>query len=511
MKKILLAGCLLTAGWAQAQEPADALRFSFTTPGGSARVQAIGGAMGSLGGDVTATFVNPAGLAFYKTGDFIITPRYSLGRTNATYLSREEKEKRNQFTWGTTGFVIGTGGTNNVKSAAFSIAYNRAADFNNTILYRGVNNQSSYSQKFLEEIRGIKDANQVAGNYPYGSSLAFNTYWIDTVAGGSSNNFQFQSRAANLLSSGLIQQNTITTKGGIDEFALGLAVNLRNKLFIGGTIGIPVLHFEKETEFIEADATENTGNRFNYGMLKDNLTTKGVGFNIKAGLIFKPQEYWRLGFAVHSPTFYNLTDNYSATVTTDTEGYQGVQTQTSEYVAGAPSSFKYSLTTPYKLIGSISYVIREIQDVTRQRGFITADVEYINHRASSFSTDAENGNNDQATKDYLKSLNTAIDNAYKGSFNFRLGGELKFTTFMVRLGGAYYSNPYQNIHGEKGSKLNLSGGLGYRNKGFFIDLTYVHAINKDVDYAYRLENGPYYAANIKQVNGNILATMGVKF
>ena len=50
-----------------AQEPADALRFSNTVPSGSARVQAVGGAMGSLGGDVTAAFVNPAGLAFFKT------------------------------------------------------------------------------------------------------------------------------------------------------------------------------------------------------------------------------------------------------------------------------------------------------------------------------------------------------------------------------------------------------------------------------------------------------------
>ena len=34
--------------------------------------------------------------------------------------------------------------------------------------------------------------------------------------------------------------------------------------------------------------------------------------------------------------------------------------------------------------------------------------------------------------------------------------------------------------------LLLSGGLGYRNKGMFIDLTYVHTISKDVDFSYRL-------------------------
>ena len=37
---------------------------------------------------------------------------------------------------------------------------------------------------------------------------------------------------------------------------------------------------------------------------------------------------------------------------------------------------------------------------------------------------------------------------------------------MFRLGAAYYGNPYNDINGEKGSKLNLSGGLGYREQRF---------------------------------------------
>ena len=81
---------------------------------------------------------------------------------------------------------------------------------------------------------------------------------------------------------------------------------------------------------------------------------------------------------------------------------------------------------------------------------------------------------------------------------------------MVRLGAAYYGNPYKDINGEKGSRLNLSGGLGYRNKGFFIDATYVHAINKDVHFAYRLANSPYFGANIRNTTGQVYLTMGVK-
>ena len=57
-----------------AQEPADALRYSWFTQSGTARSQAAGGAMVSLGGDLTALFVNPAGLGFFKTGEFLLTP-----------------------------------------------------------------------------------------------------------------------------------------------------------------------------------------------------------------------------------------------------------------------------------------------------------------------------------------------------------------------------------------------------------------------------------------------------
>ncbi|TMI85757.1 MAG: hypothetical protein E6H10_02315 [Bacteroidetes bacterium] len=107
-------------------------------------------------------------------------------------------------------------------------------------------------------------------------------------------------------------------------------------------------------------------------------------------------------------------------------------------------------------------------------------------------------------------MNKAIDRAYKGAVNFRAGGELKFTTIMVRLGGAYYSNPYQNINGEKGSRLQLSGGLGYRNKGFFVDVAYTYTMTKDVNFPYRLQYSAYSGANIKGSGSNVLLTVGFK-
>src|SRR5215211_1129809 len=125
-----------------AQEPADALLFSWTVPGGTARQQAVGGAMGALGGDMTSAFTNPAGLANYRTGDFILSPVLQLGKTKSTYLNRTETANKHNFSWGTTGFIIGSANQQDkVKNLAFGIAFNRSADFNSNILYRGLNKQ----------------------------------------------------------------------------------------------------------------------------------------------------------------------------------------------------------------------------------------------------------------------------------------------------------------------------------------------------------------------------------
>ncbi len=37
-----------------------------------------------------------------------------------------------------------------------------------------------------------------------------------------------------------------------------------------------------------------------------------------------------------------------------------------------------------------------------------------------------------------------------------------------------------------GSRMNITGGLGWRNKGVFVDLAYIHQIVNDGYYPYRL-------------------------
>ena len=394
-----------------------------------------------------------------------------------------------------------------IKSFTFAIGANRIADFNKHIYYKGQNTSSSYSEKYLEELanNNVTDPNSAAADYPFGSSLAFNTYLIDTVQASDGSLAGYRTQANPNF--GLIQENTINTSGGITDVSAGVGFNLREKLFFGGTLSFPFLNYNRNAHYKESDASGNTNNNFNYFESNETLNTKGIGVNAKLGVIYKPVEDVRLGLAVYTPTAYELTDKYSAEVITDLEGYggAGIKMQSSlDLNNGLPLETKYDLITPMKVIVSGSYVLREAADVKNQRGFVTADIEYVNYKGASFKAIDKN---DAASKDYYASLTDAIKNTYKNALNVRIGGELKFNTYMFRLGGAYYGNPYKN---ETASLYKVSGGLGYRNKGIFIDLTYVYTLNKDIHYPYVLQDKPNYPANIKDNAGNIIATIGFK-
>ena len=81
---------------------------------------------------------------------------------------------------------------------------------------------------------------------------------------------------------------------------------------------------------------------------------------------------------------------------------------------------------------------------------------------------------------------------------------------MARLGASYYGNPYKNLNGEKGNRFQASGGLGYRNKGMYVDLTYIYTMGKDVNSPYRLQYAAFPSANIKSSGSNVVVTVGFK-
>lgn len=509
-KKIYIAVLVLTAQQVSAQVPEEALRLSWRPQMGTARNQAIGGAMGSLGGDATANMVNPAGLAFYKTSDFILTPAYQFGKGTGVFRgTTNNSAAQNNFGPGTSGFVFGGFGYKSKNS--FAITVTKVADFKQTIAYNGQNNYSSFAEPLADEFAasGLTiDQALNSSDVSLPTKMALYTYLVDTATINGTKQVIARSEFTSLLN----QQHVSEVSGGITEITAGFASEF-NKKFMGGmSIGLPIVKIDRNTYYHESDASGNTDNDFNFMSYRENFTLKGVGINLKAGVIYRPREYFRLGLALHSPDVMMLTETFNSGFAADLEklfdpasGYDSVASST---ITGNNSDQnKYTTNTPGKIILSGSYVFREVENIKRQKGFLTADIEFTNYKWMSFSTSEEVT---PESKAYYKPFNKAIDAIYKTAVNFRVGAELKFRIIMARLGFAYYSNPYKD-KALKASKMNLSGGLGYRHKGIFVDLTYVHHINKDVNFPYRV-NAPRANtfANLKETGGNVLLTFGIK-
>lgn len=521
MKKIFfLLPLFFAARQLTAQVPEDAIRMSWNVPSGTARNQAIGGAMGSLGGEITSVFVNPAGLGFYKTNELVLSPGLAFlnGKSNfrGTAATADGFSK---FNLGTSGIVWSMSNPRSRWSnKSFSIAVNRIANFNGRTLYRGQNDYSSFSESFAEEFSNSGapiDVPLYTTPLSLGTKLANYTYLIDTATvNGRVEVVGLPQRDAilNGTSASLMQEKDIRTKGGITEIAYGFATNMDDKIYIGGSLAVPIVNFERTSVFRESDVSGDNNNNFNYANFTEHYKAQGLGMNLRLGMIIKPVDKFRVGFAIHTPTLYGLKEKTTGSLEADLEQYlkdgqlsiANADSIYTQFGADIPQ-YRYDLISPWKFLVSGSYVINAVEDVTKQRGFITGDIEYVTHGSTRFHSA------DQSEDDaYYKGVNEAVKVSYKGAFNFRLGGELKFNTLMTRLGFAYYGSPYDDKQ-LKVHKMNVSGGLGYRNKGIFADLTYVLGLNKDVDFPYRLSDKANTFADTKNNNGTLLLTFGVKF
>ncbi|WP_276484715.1 OmpP1/FadL family transporter [Paraflavitalea pollutisoli] len=521
-KKIYLIATLLAGQQAIAQLPEDALRMSWNVPSGTARSMAVGGAMGALGGEITNLWVNPAGLGFYKTSELVLSPGLTLASAKGSFRGTDAKsDNLTRFNLGASGFVFGYNDPGSRwSSKAFSFGVNRVANFAGSTYYKGTNDYSSFSEPLANELFSyysrIRDQypgrsdKQIVADAVYDPALSVKTRMglytylldIDTTTG------TVFSRAEDL---GIVnQEKTVNTKGGITEIALGFASNMDDKLFLGLGIGIPIVNYVRHTTYTESDPTAAL-NDFSYSRYEEEYTNKGVGFNAKLGLIFKPVERLRLGLAIHTPSLYALKEKTTSKMVTDLETsfdpnwpVDSISSYQLEPNNRDPE-FKYDLVSPWKFILSGSYALNEVADVSRQKGFITADIEYVTYGSSKFKEAEDNGEGE-----YYKQVSDAVKQLYKGALNFRIGGELKFNTIMARGGFSYYTNPYKDSE-LKANRMNVSGGLGYRDHGFWIDLTYVRALGKDSDFPYRVDapRANTYAS-IKDQTSNVMLTFGIK-
>ena len=532
MKQIFILGIVVClAQSTRAQDVFDALRYSYPTLSGTARTQSIGGANISLGGDISSAFINPAGIAQYKTNEFVLSPGFNFNRYKINYNDTTTKGTRGKLNGGTSGLVLSFGRNpykRNRQSTSIALAVNQSANFNTRFAYGGRNLNSSYTEKWLEEIKysNVNSIDAVRRNFPLGASQAYESYLIDIV--NTPNGDELITNAD--IRKNLNQQFAYETKGGMTELAAAMAWNVNDKFLYGVTIGLPIVQFDRKTTVTETDGTGNTDNDFESFTFTENLATRGGGINAKLGLIFKPVEYFRIGLTFHTPTVMSLTDYADATITSNIENYSrrlnNDMTRPTSYTystkdvneltgGGDENRYSYQLVTPWRAGLGLSYVFREINDVTKQKAFITGDVEVVNYKSMNYSSNTNSMGDESA---YFNTLNQSIDETYKMALNARFGGELKFETLMVRAGFNFMGSPYNrnyvnDVFGEDlpGWRMTPSLGVGYRDRGIFFDLTYAHAFGRNFHIPYTLQDSSFPFARNNISNGQLIATVGFKF
>jgi hypothetical protein len=487
MKKLFLMGVAIFLATCplHAQTAEDALRYSRIDFNGTARFTGLSGAFGALGADFSTAATNPAGIGLYRGSELTFTIAPHIGYSSATYNGSTATDSRGNFGLGNFGMVFSMNTENNpkygsIKNFNFGFGFNRQNDFNNRVFIHGSNMKNSLMQSYTNILNnGYTPPDMVGYNYPFDIGLAYNAnlvfydsatarYYCDAEFGG------------------VMQDKEITTSGSITELDFSFAANLGDKLYLGLTVGIPTLNYYEYSHYKEYRIKDTVPNFRSLDYFYD-LHTRGTGVNAKFGAIYKPVKWVRIGAAVHTPTWYpSMSDSWSSSMQSSFDS-----TYWNNIVYSPLGYYDYKLTTPFRAMGSLAFIIGS-------NGVVSADYEYVNYSQARFNSSG----------DSYTDVNNQISSSYKSYGNFRFGTEWCISDFRLRGGMAYFSNPY--VKGSNNmERIQFSAGAGYRQRSFFVDLTYVYSKMNQSYYLY--DPSMVNPAEISTYSHSFNTTIGFRF
>lgn len=520
MKKIILTAMLTAVpGLLSAQSAIDAYQLSRNDFKGTARFMSMGGAFGALGGDLSTLNQNPAGIGIYRSSELGVTLDLNIQSSETNSMGSKTSADQTKFYCNNFGYVGAVKLDSEVMPYfSWGATYSRAVSFDR--VYKGYipSLSTSMSNYIADFSNGYAPSELLeTSNYnPYWDSnadwlsiLAYNNYMINPIGNSSNYNGLFQNGT---MGNAYFQ---VRERGYVDEYSINFGGNIMNTVYWGIGFGITDLDYINEAYYDEeltdariananADGTE-TGNAY-YNI--DNLShVTGTGFNFKAGLIFKPVNELRLGFAVHTPTYYDLNHEYDAVSEYSySSGYDNYGYTDLAY-------FESKLNTPWRIIASAAGVIGG-------RGIISFDYEYLAY-------------NDMSVKDRdgdaYDDVNGDIDNYFQAANIFRVGAEYRLTPSVSLRAGYNYSMTNVKDEAADGKEyIYTSGtnpsytfdkttqyitcGIGYRYKGFYIDGAYVYKNRKGTFNAFSPFDGNQHPiAKVTENDHSIVMSLGLKF
>lgn len=478
-----------------------ALFFSETQPRGTARLQGLGGASAALGADLGSIYNNPAGIALFQRSSISVSPALNINRSNTSYKNSTSRNTpvrslKGNFNFSNLGFVYSDMLDANIDSdwrgGAFAITMQRTNHFHQKFAYEGNTNETSILDYYLEQANGVPIANIEEEVYNDNVSLisdeamAYEAFLIDY-------NFDDDYYYSLPGFPPVIQSETVTFSGAQYQWNIAGGANYKDKLYLGGNIGIPRIRYEVNRTYTEEVTANN--NPLNSLTLTDDYSVSGTGINLNLGIIYRPVSNLRFGVSYRTPTYYGLYESLEESIVANYNNYEYNEdiTLNREESSKDEQSFSFNMVTPSNVTAGAAYFFGK-------KGFISGEIDATNY-AGAFLTSSEYNFNDE---------NRNIGNNYNTVINMRLGAELRLQEFRIRGGAARYAYGPDPANNNK-AEFQFSGGIGFHLPDFFIDIALVSTRYSRIYNPYQLDVGvtPQVQANFSATH--VVTSAGVYF
>ena len=555
IKKGMMAVCgLMLAMAANAQNAYDAERLLSNDLNGTARFVGMGGAMGALGGDMSVMGTNPAGIGIFRSNDFSVSMGFNHTATESSFNGTSMKEDKTRASFDQLGFVYTykVGNNTSLRYVNFGFNYHKNKNFNRLFSAGGQLNGFSQSWQLAQEMNSYNDVYDDMGNvvgYKYFVDFSsfqtklldaenpYKKYWrsynnpdylpVLGVMGARTGVVDFYDYYGGFMGWNSENNNFYSEeKGGINQYDFNVAFNIEDRVYIGATLGVYDVNYERYSSYTEnllgytpGDNSDTNiypikeeGDRVvnNGGYTLENFySLEGSGVDLKLGVIVRPFEEspFRLGLAIHTPTWYELTESYDAILSSDILAYPKAYKEIlSDYLDYSYLTYDYRMITPWKFNVSAGTTLGGLVAVG-------AEYEYADYGSSKLEDIDGYELGDQAT----------VESFLKGVHTFRVGMEARIAPqFSVRAGYNYTSaaftedaysalplyrtsTDFNNIK----DKNTLTFGLGYRGNVVYADLAYKYDVYQSDFYAFDDIDLP--AAKVDNSRNQLVFTLGARF
>ena len=297
--------------------------FSKENINGTARYNAMSGAFGALGGDLSSIETNPAGAAVFLKSEFSLSLNVSNTETASSFF-----------------------GTNELLENDYS-------------------NISQAGGVFVFDTRNNSEWSNFAIGFNYSMSNNFEDLWIASGNSGFApiSDFYDNDPVVYINSDGQYFENY--TDGQTNKYSFTFASQYRDNLYVGASINTyDVEHYQNV--LIEEYNNDGNGNTFDISQTQE-LLTYGDGYSFNVGFISKPNDNVRFGLAYQSPVWYTFAEEF---VEFDVDLFENNTFVENDF--SGTNGFDYKLRAPSKLTGSFAYIFDK-------QGLISVDYIHKNY------------------------------------------------------------------------------------------------------------------------------------